>query len=42
MGKSCVRFRSLDELHLDAVGRLIAETPVEDFIARYESSRQER
>lgn len=39
MGKSCVRFRSLEELPLDAVGRFIARTPPEAFIAQYEKAR---
>jgi hypothetical protein len=39
MGKSCVRFRSLDELPLDLVGRAIAETPVDEFIRLYENAR---
>ena len=40
MGKSCVRFRTLDDLPLDLVGRTIARTPAADFIARYEASRR--
>ena len=39
MGKSCVRFRSLDDLPLDLVGEVVARTPVEDFISRYEAAR---
>ncbi len=39
MGKSCVRFRSLDDLPLELVGRTIAATPVEAFISGYEQSR---
>lgn len=37
MGKSCLRFASLDGLLLEDIGRIIAGTPVDDFIARYES-----
>jgi hypothetical protein len=40
MGKSCVRFRTLDDLPLELVGDVIARTPVDDFIARYEVSRR--
>lgn len=40
MGKSCVRFRKLDDLPLDVIGKLIAEMTLEDYIARYEQSRQ--
>ena len=39
MGKSCVRFRRLDDLALDVVGEAIARTSVDDFIAAYERSR---
>ena len=39
MGKACVRFRSLDDLPLEAIGTLIAATPVDEFIDRYERSR---
>lgn len=40
MGKSCLRFRSLDDLPLDDVGEVIASTPPEALIARYEASRE--
>jgi hypothetical protein len=40
MGKCCVRFRSLDGVLLEPIGRLIAGTPVESFIAGYEASRR--
>lgn len=39
MGKSCLRFRKLDDLPLDVVGRAIASTPPDAFIARYEAAR---
>lgn len=39
MGKSCVRFRRLDDVALDAVGELIAGTTVDGYIATYERSR---
>ena len=42
MGKSCVRFKSLDDLPLDLVGEAIARTTVDDFIERYEASRHRR
>ena len=37
MGKSCVRFRSLDELPLDLIGEVIARVGVDDYLARYEA-----
>jgi len=39
MGKSCVRFRKLENIPLDVIGKLVASTPPEKFIARYEASR---
>jgi uncharacterized protein YdhG (YjbR/CyaY superfamily) len=39
MGKSCVRFRRLDDLPLDVIGRTIAGTPPEELIRQYEASR---
>ena len=39
MGKSCVRFRTLDQLPLDVVGQVIARIPPELYIARYEAAR---
>ena len=37
MGKSCLRFKSLDGLLLEDIGRIIASLPVDAYIARYES-----
>jgi hypothetical protein len=39
-GKACVRFKSLAELPLDVVVELVASTPVDTYIERYESSRK--
>jgi uncharacterized protein YdhG (YjbR/CyaY superfamily) len=39
MGKSCIRFKKLDDLPLDALGRIIAATPPDAFIAQYEAAR---
>jgi hypothetical protein len=39
MGKSCLRFRRAEDLPLDAIGRVIAATPPEAFVARYLESR---
>ena len=39
MGKSCLRFRSPDDLPLDAIGEIIASTPPEALIAASETSR---
>jgi hypothetical protein len=37
MGKSCVRFKSLDAFPLDELGPIVAAVPIEEFIARYQS-----
>ncbi|MHB1224127.1 MAG: DUF1801 domain-containing protein [Gemmatimonadaceae bacterium] len=42
MGKSCVRFRRVEDLELDALGRVIASTPPESFIAEYEAAMANR
>ena len=40
MGKSCVRFRKLEDLPLEVVGETIASTPVEEYIQLYRDSRR--
>jgi len=35
VGKSCVRFKTIDDLPLDLIGRSIASVPVEDFVELY-------
>jgi hypothetical protein len=39
MGKSCLRFRKLDDLNLDLIAETVAGTPVDAYIARYEQAR---
>jgi hypothetical protein len=39
MGKSCVRFKRLDDLPVELIGEAISKTPVDDFIAQYEDAR---
>jgi hypothetical protein len=39
MGKSCVRFKRLDQVPLDVVGEVIRRVPPDAYIARYEASR---
>ncbi|RJP37473.1 MAG: DUF1801 domain-containing protein [Phycisphaerales bacterium] len=38
MGKSCVRFKKLDDLALDVIGKAIRRMPVRDFIDFYETA----
>ena len=42
MGKSCLRFKKLDDLPMDLIGEAIAATSVVAFIERYEASRATR
>ena len=42
MGKSCLRFRRLEDLPLAELGKVIASTPVDAFISRMEASRSKR
>jgi hypothetical protein len=37
MGKSCVCFRRLEDLPLEAIGSVVASTPPDAFIADYEA-----
>lgn len=39
MGKSCVRFKRLDQVPLDVVGEVIAKVPPALYIERYEGAR---
>lgn len=39
MGKSCLRFRNLAGIDLDAVGDIVASVPPERYIEMYEASR---
>jgi len=40
LGKSCLRFQSLNDLALPAIGELIGKVSVEDYIRHYELSRK--
>lgn len=40
MGNRCLRFKSLDGLLQDEIGRLVAGPPVDEYLARYEASRK--
>jgi len=39
MGKSCVRFKRLDDLDLDLVAEVVASTSTDAFIRQYEQAR---
>jgi hypothetical protein len=40
LGKSCLRFTSLDGIHLDAVGDVIAALPVDEFVTLSQARRR--
>ncbi len=42
MGKSCLRFKKLEDLPLDAVAHVIASTPPDTLIAHHEAAHAKR
>ncbi|RZV48807.1 MAG: DUF1801 domain-containing protein [Acidimicrobiales bacterium] len=40
MGKSCVRFKKLENLPLEVIGEAIAHTSLEDFVELYDNARR--
>jgi Domain of unknown function (DU1801) len=40
MGKSCIRFRKLEDLPLEVIGRAVASTTPAEFIRRHEAARK--
>ena len=42
MGKSCVRFRKLEDLPLELVGEVAARTPIAEFVEMYAAPRSSR
>ena len=41
MGKSCVRFRTEDDIPMELIGRAIAKVSVEEYLDIYEASRRQ-
>lgn len=39
MGKSCVRFRSAEDLPLDVIGEVVARANIDAFLAQYRAAR---
>ncbi len=39
-GKSCIRFKTTDDLPMDAIGKLINQTNVDQFVAYFKRSRR--
>ena len=42
MGKSCVRFKTTDDLPMDVIADTIASTTVDDYIKIYEAARKKK
>jgi hypothetical protein len=42
MGKSCIRFKTLEDLPLETIGQAIARVPVADYVRRYETALGQR
>ena len=42
MGKSCVRFKSIDDVPLDVLGKTVSRIPVKTFVKAYEATRPAR
>jgi hypothetical protein len=42
MGKSCIHFKTTDDLPIDAIGRIIGSIPSERWIEIFESSRKKK
>lgn len=42
MGKACIRFKALDDLPLELIGKAIKRIPVRTFVERYEQALAEQ
>ena len=40
MGKSCIRFKSIEQVPLDVIGELFSKVTVQEFIAGYQACRR--
>jgi hypothetical protein len=40
MGKSCIRFKKLEDVALDVIGKAVSRPSVDDFIKLYEKTRK--
>jgi hypothetical protein len=40
MGKSCIRFKRLEDIPLTAIGETLAATPLKEYLERYEETRR--
>lgn len=42
MGKSCIRFKKLEDLPLDVIGRAVKRVSLKGYVAAYEATRPDR
>ena len=42
MGKSCVRFKKIDDLPLDVIARVVGLTPMDEFVKAYRALRRKK
>jgi hypothetical protein len=42
MGKSCIRFKKLDDLPLDVIGKAVKRFPLKDYVGSYENAVKSR
>ncbi len=42
MGKSCVRFKKIDDLPLDVIARVVGLTPMDEFVRAYRALRRKK
>ena len=42
MGKSCVRFKKVDDLPLDVIARVVSLTPMDEFVKAYHALRRRK
>ena len=40
MGKSCIRFKRLEDLLLEVIGKAVSRVPVDTYLRHYEASRK--
>jgi len=38
LGKSCIRFKQIEDIPLEEIGKIISRTSVNDFIKRYKET----
>ena len=40
MGKSCIRFKRMDDIPYELIGELVSKVSIEKWIEKYESTRK--